>query len=321
METDKLSVIIPVYNAEEYISTCLNSILLQSYSNFEAICVDDGSKDKSGEICEKYAKQDSRIMVFHIENRGVSNARNFGITKITGEWFSFIDADDWVEPCFLEILYHNAIRNNCDISACGFQRNAEYIINQSDRYSIRQARTVLLNSSSECIHNFICSKDSMQGMVWNKLYKTSVFKDIHFDISIKVNEDCIYIYNIMQKCRKACFSTLKLYHWLTRMDSACHTKNIPLDFTAANVFRTLYEDTLKYEDAEMSSKLQINYINSAVKVFLYASYKRNNSDVLSAKKLCTIWRKNIWNSFDMKHKVKYYIAFYTPWLMKLLNKA
>ena len=105
---DKISIIIPVYHVQEYIGRCLESILLQTYSNFEVLCVEDGPGDKSGEICERYGRQDNRIRVFHLERGGVGYARNYALSRMEGEWFAFLDGDDWIEPEYLEILYRNA---------------------------------------------------------------------------------------------------------------------------------------------------------------------------------------------------------------------
>lgn len=100
-----ISIIVPVYNVELYLDKCIQSILAQSYPNFELLLIDDGSSDGSKEICDKYAKLDSRIRVFHRINGGVSSARNAGLEKAKGDWIAFIDADDWVFPNFCRILW------------------------------------------------------------------------------------------------------------------------------------------------------------------------------------------------------------------------
>ena len=100
----KISVIVPVYNTEKYLDRCIQSILAQTYTDFELLLVDDGSTDSSGAICDKYAEQDSRVRVFHKENGGVSSARNQGLDNAKGEWITFVDSDDWVDREFFNIL-------------------------------------------------------------------------------------------------------------------------------------------------------------------------------------------------------------------------
>ena len=118
MEKDKVSIIVPVYNVEKYIEKCLNSLISQSYRNIEIILIDDGSKDNSGKICDKYKKKDPRIKVIHKENAGVSEARNSGIQKATGKYLCFVDADDFVMNDYIKYL-HKLIAINCsDIAVC-----------------------------------------------------------------------------------------------------------------------------------------------------------------------------------------------------------
>ena len=105
MNKPLISIIIPVYNAEKYLKKCLDSVINQTYKNLEIILVDDGSTDKSPEICDKYAEKDSRIIVLHKENGGVSSSRNAGLDIFKGEYLSFVDSDDYVEPDYIEYLY------------------------------------------------------------------------------------------------------------------------------------------------------------------------------------------------------------------------
>lgn len=111
----KISVVIPVYNTAEYLSRCLDSILSQTFSDFEIVLIDDGSKDASGEICDEYAKNDRRIRVFHKDNQGVSVARNFGLEKAQGEWVIFIDSDDWIDMNMLGRMHDKAVWENSDL--------------------------------------------------------------------------------------------------------------------------------------------------------------------------------------------------------------
>ena len=120
MANPKISVIVPVYNTEKYLHRCIDSILSQTFTDFELLLINDGSKDGSGAICDEYAAKDNRVRVFHKENCGVSSARNLGLDNVQGEWVLFVDSDDWMELTMLAKMYHAAIENNADCVYCDF---------------------------------------------------------------------------------------------------------------------------------------------------------------------------------------------------------
>ncbi len=115
-----ISIIVPVYNVEKYLHRCIDSLLAQTFSDFEILLVNDGSKDNSGMICDEYARKDSRIRVFHKENGGVSSARNMGLDNAKGDWIAFCDSDDWLDKRFLELMYDKAQIEQADIVMCDF---------------------------------------------------------------------------------------------------------------------------------------------------------------------------------------------------------
>lgn len=302
---EKISIIIPVYNAQRYLEKCLNSVLSQCYTNFEVICVDDGSTDKSGEICEKYQENDKRFRVFHIENHGVSYARNYALSLIEGAWFCFVDADDWLEPNYLDVLYRLAIQNKCDVVACSFHRESVWYSERSNKGN----DTIVLNSSKECVQNFICDSNSMHGMVWNKLYVTDRFKNLRFRTDVSINEDCLYTYDVMKRCRKACMTMEALYHWVMRKDSACHAKAKVAQFQAADVFMELYQLTVGEQDEEITRTLQRNYVCAVVRILNSAIYEKNNLKVVEVKEQCKLWRKQVWPIMSMRNRLEYLWAF------------
>ena len=134
MDSPLVSVIIPVYNVEKYLHQCLDSVLNQSYKNLEIILVDDGSTDRCGEICDLYAHRDPRIKVFHQENKGLSRARNTGLSQVCGKYITFIDSDDWLKTDAIEIMYTNLIKFGAKICGVGFYQvyeNGRLIKNSS----------------------------------------------------------------------------------------------------------------------------------------------------------------------------------------------
>ncbi len=302
--TINVSIIIPVYNVQAYIERCLESILAQTYTDFEVICIDDGSTDESGKLCDVYQKRDSRIRVYHIENHGVSYARNYGLSLMEGAWYCFVDPDDWIEPNYIERMYRLAKEKQCDIVSCGIDKTYEFSMGIKER----EEHIFTFGSSEECIRNYICGRNSMHGLVWNKLYNAEKFKEIRFEEKLKVNEDCMYIYEIMSCCEHACLTTMKLYHWYIRKDSACHRRAERADFSAAEVFLRLYDKLQGKDMEEARIVLQKNYVSSVVQVLLYAGYQKEDAVVELAKKRCKEWRKSVWKLLGIRQKLKYWYA-------------
>ena len=174
MEKRLISIIIPVYNVEEYIEQCIQSVINQTYKKLEIILIDDGSLDKSGKICDAYADRDKRIIVIHKENGGLSDARNKGIDIASGEYITFVDSDDYVEDSFIEDLYTTLINNNAEMSICN-------IIKVNDKgekiENIGFAEDELVNGKK--ILKGICEhKNVIESIVaWNKMYSKDFFRE------------------------------------------------------------------------------------------------------------------------------------------------
>lgn len=313
--SEKISVIIPIYNTEPYLRRCLDSVLSQSYKNLEILLIDDGSKDGSGSICDEYSTQYENVRTFHLENGGVCKARNFALTQITGEWFSFVDSDDWLEKDFFKVLYENAVENGCTVSGCGYYMDTEYrLVNKFSN------KILVLDSPKACVKNYICPGLSLNGMSCMKIYKSSEYKDARFDTSLKVNEDCVYTYDVLSNCNRACVSTARMYHWFYRDDSACHAKQMKLDFSRANVFLNLTERELIKGDEEICQRLRHHYVNSAVTVLLGAEYKFKDPLVQETIKKCKELKKEVWTTFSKKDKLKYILVIRFNALKKVARK-
>lgn len=180
----KISVIIPVYNIDKFLRRCVDSILNQSYSNLELILVDDGSSDLSPSICDEYEKMDKRVKVIHIENGGLSNARNIGLENATGEYISFIDGDDYIDTKMYEVMMKKNIKKY-DIIVCDYVKsmndNYEFSKNQDIKFEVKNAKKILqISYKTELIKYTV---------VWNKLYKSTFIKDKKFNVNIKYGED------------------------------------------------------------------------------------------------------------------------------------
>ncbi len=194
MNNPLISIIVPVYNVEQCLRQCLDSIIAQTYTDWECILVDDGSIDGSGKICDEYATMDSRFHCFHLLNQGVSHARNYGLEKVNGEWITFIDSDDWVESNLLEIIVNIICKQDTDCVKWGFILESRY---DSIKMTISGNQSI-----SDNYINYKLSQDSgYDAYVWNTLYKRILLDGIKFDESISWCEDHIFTTEYYLRCR------------------------------------------------------------------------------------------------------------------------
>lgn len=173
MEKEKISVLVPVYNAEKYLKKCIESILNQTYKNIELIIVNDGSNDNSYNIIEEYKNKDNRIKAVHTENKGVSHARNTCLDNASGAFFAFVDSDDYIEEDYLEILYNNLKKYNADISMC----NCKTIEEDSNQSHIKNfgINKVLVMNNEEAVENLFYY-NYIRHSPWEKLYRRDIFE-------------------------------------------------------------------------------------------------------------------------------------------------
>jgi glycosyltransferase involved in cell wall biosynthesis len=213
MDTPLISVIVPVYNVEKYVSKCLDSILQQSYHVLEIILVDDGSTDRSGEICAAYARQDARIRLIRKQNGGLGNARRAAMEVYSGEYVAFVDSDDWIEPNMLESLLTALRENQTQLAICGVRTEDE---NGGALDESRQADT--LYPSGEALLTDFLSKPHIRTAVWNKLYHKNLFADIRFP-TFRTYEDAYVMHRILGQVKTAVYVGDCLYIQLIRTDS------------------------------------------------------------------------------------------------------
>lgn len=199
MTKPQVSIIIPVYNAESFIHRCVDSVLRQNNTEFELLLIDDGSKDKSGAICDEYAQKDPRVKVFHKENGGVSTARNLGIDKSTGEWITFIDADDWVEPNFLNDI-GNLNDNQIDWVFAEWRTVWDRVhLNEINEYEDK----VLFCNRQEIdeMWNKMANLDIFR-CPWGKFFRLSIIREnnLYFDQELRYGEDTVFNYEYLTHC-------------------------------------------------------------------------------------------------------------------------
>lgn len=184
----KISVIVPVYNTEQYLHRCIDSILAQTFTDFELLLIDDGSKDSSGKICDEYAAKDSRVRVFHKENGGVSSARNLGLDNAQGDWISFVDSDDWIKPNYLECMI---TLSDADLVISSFE-----IIDNIEKWDNHiENRTYHKKELKEFVSQYIYTATLCSP--WCKLFKKKLVNTLRFNHCISFAEDTIFVFEYL----------------------------------------------------------------------------------------------------------------------------
>ncbi len=219
----KVSVIVPIYNVEKYIQKCIDSILSQTFTDFELILVDDGSPDKCGEICEQYALKDNRIKVVHKENGGLSDARNAGMKYANGLYTIFIDSDDWIKSTMIGEIVKLIDEYNADIIQVGFYYAYKDYLLYDDRYYCENDKPVVLDNFS--LMKELVINERVKNFAWGKLYKTELIKDIPFKKGV-LFEDVFWAHQVMQRVNKYVLSNKPLCYYLQREDSIVATYTI-----------------------------------------------------------------------------------------------
>lgn len=212
----KVSVVVPIYNVEKYVVQCIDSILKQTYKNIEIILVDDGSTDESAKLCDLCGKRDNRIKVYHKTNGGLSDARNYGINKASGEYIIFIDGDDYVHKEFIKSLVVALENGNADMSICSFSYVGTIDEELSKMKSPIQTEII---SSDDFLKNKLFGYNYWYWVVaWNKLYKRNLFDKIRYPLG-KQNEDEFVIHEIVSNCNKIACISRPLYYYVQRNTS------------------------------------------------------------------------------------------------------
>lgn len=211
----KLSIIVPVYNVELYIRRCLDSILSQTFDDFEAIIIDDGSLDNCWAIIDEYAQHDNRIIAIHQKNKGVSAARNTGLKIAKGEYIGFVDPDDWIEPDMYLKLVHHIELENCDIASCSWSENDD--MGNEKPYVSRLHSHVM--SGSDYIKHLFDMPPSISGSAWSKLIRKDIIT-CEFSTEYTICEDNLFVAQCCANCRKAIYINEPLYHVYARINSA-----------------------------------------------------------------------------------------------------
>ncbi|MPQ44410.1 glycosyltransferase family 2 protein [Clostridium tarantellae] len=296
----KISVIVPVYNVEMYLEQCIESIVNQTIKEIQIILIDDGSKDKSSEICDKYKNKDNRIEVIHQENKGVSKSRNIGINKAKGKYIAFIDSDDYISNNMLETLFNNAENNYSDLVSC----NHFNIYENGKLKSILNYKEEICNKE-EFINNFVKNNivNGKIGMVlWDKLFRLDIinnnnirFKSIVLEDYLFIMQYCVYvnIYSSINKC-------LYYYRVINNSLTKRFNFNIFENLLYVQKEKEIIMENIKFYDnnKELLHEWFLNYCKNIMFLLYYL-----NVDISYEKK------KNYIQNIISNEKVIYYINY------------
>lgn len=248
MNNDLITIVVPVYNVERYLYKCVNSIINQTYKNMEIILVDDGSTDKSSLICDELAKQDSRIVVLHKQNGGLSSARNAGIEFAKGKYIGFIDSDDYIDERMFELLHNALIDNNADLSVCNYSWvNEDGVAFNSTNLSS------CVYDAKEVLEKYLLDDMASWVIACNKLYNIHLFCDIKYPVG-KINEDSFVIHKILDKCTTIATTEESLYMYLQRSDSIM---NSSFKLSSLDVVESHYDRTEYYLNSSLNNRYEV----------------------------------------------------------------
>ena len=296
-----ISIIIPVYNVVPYLKRCIDSVLHQTYRHIEIILVDDGSTDYSGEICEEYAKKDPRIIVIHKANGGLSDARNVGIVKASGDYIAFIDSDDYVCGRYIERLLHRLLKNNADIVICDYFRGVE------ERFPVntKQHGETQIFNSKDILKQWHGKYKHIETMAWNKLYRKALFTENNIFFPVGCLFEDVYITHLLiDKAEKIVIMNEKLYYYFQRQGSTMHTvsekkmresicaQNRRLAFFENNGYWEAYERLViqRQKQYMLDYYIAVSYGMQQLRDEMLSSFK-NTYFVLCKYKTLKIWEQ------------------------------
>ena len=308
----KISVIVPVYNAKKYLSKCIDSILAQTFINFEILLIDDGSIDGSGEICDGYAQLDNRMVVIHQENRGVSASRNRGLEMAKGKYVSFVDSDDYIHPQMLELLYRAAEENGCELA-------------MADYKSVGKDESIIYQTIGSPVFKKIYSEDLLRELFgisgedvscivcWNKLYAKTLLENICFPIEFKVSEDLLFNIKVFNKVQKAVSVEHDLYFYVQHSESTVHRISVKNYMDRIDAYCKCLDITEIKSGGEALCLMKL--YKSLFSIRLYSKKEADGGVILDKIKdvHSRMHKRFIMNGYiSFLHKILFMILYYWP---------
>ncbi len=305
----KISIIIPVYNVESYLKRCLDSIIAQSYRDFEVLLIDDGSNDSSPQICDEYALKDERIHVIHKENGGVSSARNAGLNLANGQYIAFVDSDDYIEADYLESLLKPFTEQSIQLSVCGYFFHSE----------ICAPKCMTLEGNSMHYLLFNCVEyPYIEGYLWNKLYLSSIIRENHlqFNEKYRMCEDTLFNFEYFQYVKNAYVVNEPLYHYIVRENSAMKKKPESNELAMKELIDYFIGCT---EDTRTLNALIGWAFKYWIRIIDISYYHNDISEYRNVRVLIKKYRKSLLKNNDLTRVEKLFVLLlnYCPYIYTL----
>lgn len=283
-----ISVLVPVYNVEKFLYRCLDSIMAQTYTDYEVILLDDGSTDQSGALCDAYAAEHDRIKVIHQKNAGVAQARNVLVAAASGEYLTFVDSDDAVEPMYLEKLMGDLLETGADVSICSWSEISETGVRTELSWDGKE-KGFQVWTTEQAVKSLLYQKD-IDTNIWGKLFSAEVLKDIAFLVG-KSYEDLPVTYQIFLKSKRVCYRPEALYLYTSNTtgisQSVFTLKRMDVIDNVHTLYRDIEQRFPSYLRAAQSRFLRTN-------IHVYLQIPNRAEFKIYRDQLCAAIRKNCW---------------------------
>lgn len=297
-----LSVIMPVYQSEKYLNQCIESILSQTFKDYELILIDDGSSDRSGKICDEYIEQDERIKSIHQLNQGVSSARNTGLSYATGKYITFVDADDWLEPDLFQKCITNIEKNKADVLYHGIIKD---IWKDNEKKSVLKGVPALTGKiSKNMLKEYFIKQEDLNDNVFCYIFTKELLEGIVFNVDLPYAEDNVFVTQSLAKAETYCFIDACGYHYNARIGSAAYRWQPKLTMC----YKESFKETLKFLKTLNMTEEEMTQIISQKVINGYASLIYNlclSTCVLKFKEKLQVL-KEARNDFEVDKYKKFY---------------
>lgn len=328
-----VSVIVSIYNMELYLHQCIDSILSQTYSDYEVLLIDDGSTDSSGQICDSYLDKDNRISVFHKKNGGLSSARNYGIDHAKGEFIVFPDPDDYVEPDYLEVLLETRENSHADLSICGYR---SFLIESEENSNFPHSSFSQNGENVKCDDIALNTEEALKylmhphffcGFAWNKLYDLNVIRkhNLRFDEELGMAQDLHFAFRYILLCNIIVYHPEPLYHYraggITSLESPLTDRRM----SGLITYRKIAQETRKSPYPKLEREAYRSLFDLCLRN-IYSYYYGREYNISGAEKDPSVLKtltetlkasKNSYfpnDAYSFRHRMIARLALVSPWM-------